>query len=84
MKTRYKYIHFDVVEVKAKTKVWVCRNNRTDGILANIMWYSTWRQYCFFPVMGAVYNDTCLDDISHFLKQLRVGRKSENKTEGGG
>ena len=84
MLTKYKFIHFEVVAVKTKTKVWGCLNNRSNAVLGYVKWYSTWRQYCFWPGYGAVFNDTCLTDISHFLGQLRDGRKSENKTEGGG
>ena len=84
MQTRYKYIRFEVIEAKRKTDVWGCYNNHSNGYLGCVKWYSRWRQYCFNPAHDTVFNDTCLDDVSHFLKQLRAGRKPENKTEGGG
>ena len=84
IETKYKFIHFIVVEKKPKTDVWECRNNRSNGFLGEVRWYSAWRQYCFYAEYGCIFNDTCLNDISHFLGQLRAGRKSNNKTEGGG
>lgn len=84
IQTRYKYIYFEMIEKKRKTCVWECRNNRTGAVLGIIKWYPPWRQYSSFAEPGTMFNDTCHDNISHFLKQLRVGRKPKNKTEGGG
>jgi len=83
MQTKYKYIHFEIIEEKRKTHVWGCFNNRSGKLIGEIKWYSAWRQYCFFPYTRSLFNDTCLDNVSHFLGQLRDGRKPENKTEGG-
>ena len=69
--TRYRHIHFEVIEEKAKAKVWECRNNKTGARLGEISWYGPWRKYCICLWVGCVFDDGCLDDISHFLKQLR-------------
>lgn len=75
MKTRYEYIHFVKIEDKPKTSVWRCQNNKSNHELGLIMWYAPWRQYVFEPAVAyAVFNDACLDDISHFLGQLRALR----------
>ncbi len=73
---RYKYIHFVKVEDKPKTSVWECRNNRSEGTLGIVKWYSPWRQYCFFTQSLSeryeiVLNTSCLKDICHFMEQLR-------------
>ena len=70
MVTRYKYIHFKVVEKKAKTKVWGCFNNNSVGKLGEVRWYSAWRRYCYFPKYETVYSADCLEDITKFTKRL--------------
>lgn len=74
MKMKYQYIYFDLVEELPKTKRWWCRNNKTKSILGVVKWYSGWRQYCFFPEYGCVFNESCLDDISHFLNEAMLER----------
>lgn len=72
MQTEYKHIYFDIVEVepKRKTQVWECRTNE-DDFLGEVKWYSPWRQYCFFTEQGIVLAKSCIDDISHFVGQLK-------------
>jgi hypothetical protein len=75
-KTEYEYLSFDLKpEQPKKTTAWYCRNKQSRDILAEVKWYPAWRQYCFFPLCLSVYNDACLADISHFLKQLDEERK---------
>jgi len=45
--------------------------------LAEIEWYSQWRQYCFMPEMYTVFNDSCLKDIIEFLQWLREEHKQK-------
>ncbi len=70
LKTKYEYMFFEVIGEKPKTKVWGCFNNKTKIQLGVVKWHSHWRQYCFFPVGDCVFNDSCIDDIIHVLKQL--------------
>lgn len=70
MKTIYKYINFEMIEEKPKTKVWSCRNNKSNDELGIVKWYSGWRGYCYFPTVQAVYSRGCLDDISSFIMQI--------------
>jgi len=75
MITYYKYIYFIKVEDKPKTSVWHCRSRSSDDELLGIVeWYGPWRQYCFSPEAQTVFNVTCFDDISNFIRQLREGR----------
>lgn len=77
MKTEYKYIHFELKEVKPKTEVYSCKNSRSGEELAFIAWYGPWRQYCFFPTIAAVYSIGCLNDIEDFITQLKAKRKND-------
>lgn len=81
MKTKYEYIHFDKMESppRAKTSYWMCVNNNYGTNLGIIKWYGGWRQYCFFPYDGMVFNTGCLADISHFIGQLMDERKVDKR-----
>jgi hypothetical protein len=75
MKTTYKYIEFNLVECKPKTKVYAVRNINNQLILGYIEWYTAWRQYCFLTQNGMVFSKDCLEDICGFIKQLMDERK---------
>lgn len=65
-----KYLEFNVIEEKPKTKVigiWSKKNGNRLGI---IKWYGPWRQYAFFPETGTIFNIECLNDISEYIKEL--------------
>ena len=70
-----KYMIFDEVIVPGlKTKT-VNIYNRS--FLGSIEWYGPWRQYCFSPRSGTVFNKGCLEDINAYIKQLMDERKLE-------
>ncbi|MEN6360025.1 MAG: hypothetical protein ABFD59_08215 [Smithella sp.] len=71
MQTRYKYIHFDEIEGFKKTKLYRCMNNNSGGYLGDVKWYGPWRQYCFFTAAACVFNVGCMNDINHFIGQLK-------------
>ena len=71
MKTKYKFIHF----VEFKDGLWLCKNNKSNDELGYLEFYSRWKQWTFRATAMAVFNSTCLDDISDFLKQLNAGGK---------
>lgn len=66
----YKYISFVESITNKNKQVWQCVNNSSKEELGLVKWYATWRRYCYFPTVQAVYSDDCLDDISHFIKQI--------------
>ena len=75
MKTVYMYLVFVQIENPGKkTSIWECRNKNSQTVLGLIKWYVSWRQYCYFPVVQAVYSAGCLDDISQFINQLKEER----------
>ncbi len=71
MVLKYKYIYFELVEEKLKTKVYSCRNNKSNIELGVIKWHPSWRQYCYFPTVQAVYSNDCLLNIIDFINQLK-------------
>jgi len=75
---QYKYINFRLIETKPKTTVWSCRNNNSEIELGVIKWHPSWRQYCYFPTVQAVYSKGCLIDISDFIDKLMNERKKSN------
>ena len=75
MKTQYKYICFEKIDAgKRKTYIFECLN-REGFLLGNVEWERGWRQYCFYPREDTVLARSCIDDISHFIKQLMDQRK---------
>jgi len=78
MKTRYKYIHFELTKKLPKTEVWRCRNNKSLGFLGTVKWDSGWRQYCFFTEGGCKFSSSCEMDIADFLVQVNKGHKAKN------
>lgn len=46
-------------------------------ILGWIRWYSSWRQYCFFPAEATIWSAGCLADVQDFLKQLADLRRAK-------
>ena len=70
MKTEYEYLKFVEVPVKTKTRKFNCCNKKSGTVLGEVKWNGSWRQYCYFDAVLAVYSAGCMDDISHFCKQL--------------
>jgi len=81
MKTEYKYIQFVKLpqNPKKKTEEWNCCSIATGYELAIIEWYGQWKQYVFAPEDNMIFSAGCLDDISHFIKQLMDERKPNHK-----
>ena len=75
MKTEYKYLEFTQFADTGKTTKWNCHNKSSGTILGKIKWHPAWRRYCYFPIIHAVYDITCLNDISDFLEQLWQKKK---------
>ena len=74
MKTRYKYIHF----LRLDEYEWDVVNNRSDETLGFISWDSKWACPVFCSKgLDFIFNATCLDDISHFMKQLGESEKDD-------
>lgn len=79
MKTVYKYIIFKLHETDgyAEHETWFCVNKKSRALLGSAIYYKPWRQWVMEFENTCIFNNTCLNDISHFLIQL-------NKQEGAG
>jgi hypothetical protein len=77
----YKYIHFVEIDSKTKTKVYSCRNSGHDYELGRVQWHVPWRQYCFYPDSGTIFNVGCLLNITHFIDQINNAHKKEKNEE---
>lgn len=58
-----------------KTDVWRIASRRSGDTLGLIKWYGAWRQYCFFPALGTVFNVGCMNDITAFIAQQMDARQ---------
>lgn len=70
-----KYMMFDMVLDTGKTQRWAIISKSSGFLLGEIKWFGEWRQYCFFPSQGTVFNGSCLDDIQKVIKSLMDARK---------
>lgn len=64
--------------LKKTTTYWVI-NKENKTRLGEIKWYGSFRQYSFFPEPDMVFEKTCLQDITDFIKQLEAERKENIK-----
>lgn len=71
MKTKYKHIYFEKQEGVYNNKPWyLCRNNKSKAELGGVCFFSNWRKYVFEPEDDSIFDESCLFDIIHFLKQI--------------
>ena len=69
------YIKFELLRDLPKTKVYSVVNIKSNYSLGVIKWYSSWRQYCFFPAKETIFNKDCMKDIIDFINKLMEARK---------
>jgi hypothetical protein len=43
--------------------------------LGEIRWYSHWRQYCFWPRAGTIWNRDCMTEVQAEISHLMEARK---------
>lgn len=60
-----------------KTHRWEIRSKSQGSILGWVRWYGPWRQYCFFPCEGTIYNNGCLESITQFLYDANLEHKAK-------
>ena len=66
-----KYLRFQLIEQKPKTKVVAVQSKTHPVRLGVIKWWNTWRQYVFLPDTGTIFNAECLTDIQSYIRGLR-------------
>ena len=79
--TKKKYIKFEVIQEKAKTKVYAVTNINTGLLLGTIHWYGAWRQYVLAPScsLDTIWNTGCLQDVIDFINELMKVRKNNGR-----
>jgi hypothetical protein len=65
------YLEFRLLEKKSKTQFIEVISKTHPIRLGIIKWWSSWRQYAFFPESGTIFNTECLNDIQSYIKELR-------------
>ena len=73
-----KYLCFEELEAKTKTKRFAVKSKTSDFILGYVKWYAPWRRYCFFnTAIDLVFDAGCLADIQNFINKLMLERKEK-------
>ena len=70
-----KYLEFNIIEQKSKTKIIAVDSKLHGNTLGIIKWYGAWRQYAFYPKHGTLFNIECLNDITNKIKELMNERR---------
>lgn len=71
IKTKYKHIHFVNYGIENGKRYYACENNKSDTHLGTAYFYPTWRKYVFVANEYAIFDESCLQDVCHFLGQLK-------------
>ena len=54
-------------------------NNKSNDILGEIRWHSSWRQFCFFPEDNTIWSKGCLSDVQDAIHDINLERLDENE-----
>ena len=69
------YLDFEAQPQAGKTGRWSVLSRRSGDVLAVVKWYGPWRQYCFFPAAGTIWNKGCLADVQSFIEWHMAARR---------
>ena len=75
MSNTNKWIFIELAHKGEKTCKFYVINRKSENVIGEIKWYGPWRQYCFFPVIGSVFNPDCMDFICEFIRNEMALRK---------
>lgn len=54
---------------------WAIHAKRNKAVLGTVKWFGRWHQYVFHPAPLTLFNNTCMDEISGFLRHNRDTRQ---------
>jgi hypothetical protein len=54
-----------------KTKIFLVLNKLQNIPIAEIRWQPKYRKYALFPLVDSYFEETCLENIAVFLKELK-------------
>jgi hypothetical protein len=67
-------VHFFRSGTKDGKDVWRVMSTSQESSLGEVRWSSAWNQYSFFPTEGIPFEQSCLGDVSQFIKELKGKR----------
>lgn len=90
--SKSRFMRIDMDEIKGrKTPIFRILESTTLGELGEIKWHAPWREFCFFPEGGCVFDSGCLAKIVDWVraaneqyKALRAGGKQYGENTGDG
>lgn len=78
------YLRVHKIGDTGKTAIYAVDSAHHGDRLGEIRWYGPWRQYCFYPKAGCVFNHDCLryigDACDTFTIQHRVRSANARRT----
>ncbi|HYE53692.1 MAG TPA: hypothetical protein VD996_02575 [Chitinophagaceae bacterium] len=77
MSKEYKWIVFSLQGCTAKTNYYNCYNKKNNILLGQVRWYPPFGRYSFFTEDNIVFEETCLTDISDFLREINNEHKAK-------
>ena len=72
-----KYMEAIIQAATGTTWRWWITSKSSGDTLGSIRWYGPWRQYCFFPTEGTLFNSGCMESLVEFLKEANVEQRSK-------
>ncbi len=74
------YLCFERLNIGSrKTPIVIVSSRRTGARLGQIKWFGRWRQYCFWPDPGTIFNTGCMTDIQAKIRELHVERQRDRQ-----
>ena len=71
------YLAFVREEPQGRKTPIVRVQSRSSGcLLGEIRWYGAWRQFCFYPAFGVLFNVGCMNDITAKIGELMTERRA--------
>lgn len=76
MTTETEYLLFErFLPSGRKTPIVKVTSKSTRVALGTIRWHGPWRQYCFYPLGGTIFNVGCMTDIQTVIGELMAERR---------
>lgn len=78
--TTFLYIELVGTSPSQKTNCYrVFNKDNLEESIGEIKWFGRWRQYCFFPFSDTVFEKTCLQDLSQYLRELNESHHAKKE-----
>ena len=70
--TQGQYLNYEdegPVSPGSKTHKFSVSSRYSGALLGYVKWFVQWRQYCFFPLNGAIFDKSCMREIAEFSER---------------